>query len=386
MSNFFSEQIKPGPLSGLRVVELATVVMAPYACQLLGDMGADVVKVEPPGGELARHYLGGRSPGMAPMFLNTNKSKRSITCNLKDDHGREQFWTLLEEADVFVTNQRPSARVKLGIDYETIAARYPRLIYCSAQGFRRGSAEYEQAAYDEIVQSAAGLTSAMQYLTGHPTCFPSLVADKICGLVIVNSVLAAVIARGRTGKGQEINIPMVDTLFAFNMLEHLAGNTFVPPSANGGGYRIALNVEHGDVYAKDGTISIHPYSLKNMSDLLDAVGRRDILDSDPYFQDWANASADGRKHVYETLLEIAPLLTVDEWAQVCRKHSIPMSLPLDIRNPLANAYVAEGGLLREFNHSTEGTVLVPRYPVYFSDTPIAEYEEAPAPPFNSPSH
>lgn len=378
MGNFFfsAANAQGGPLAGLRVVELSSVVMAPYACQLLGDMGADVVKVEPPGGEMARHYPGGRGAGMNPLFLNTNKSKRSVICDLRAVDDRETFLSLLDEADVLVTNYRPGARLRLSVDYDSIGPMFPRLIYCCAQGFRRDSPEYDQAAYDEVVQSAAGLTSAMEYLTGYPSCFPSIIADKICGLAIVNSVLAAVIARNTTGRGQEVNVPMVDTLFAFTMLEHLAGNTFVPPYGPVG-YPFAFTVERGDVQAKNGKISIHPYSLEHMEKLLDAVGRQDVLENDPYFHDWGNSVNDGRKHVYETVRDIAPLLTVDEWIEVGRKHSIPISVPLDLKAPLENTYVRTGALLREFEHSTEGTILVPRYPVYYGDTPIPEYQETP---------
>jgi crotonobetainyl-CoA:carnitine CoA-transferase CaiB-like acyl-CoA transferase len=370
---------RTGPLAGLRVVELGSVIMAPFAGQLLGDMGATVVKVEPPDGESLRSpQLGGpsRHPDMGAIFLNTNKNKRDVICNLKDAREKQLFFDLLEDADVFITNQRPHSRAKLGIDYDSIREKFPRLIYCAAQGFRRGSEEYDRAAYDEIIQSAAGLTSAMEYLTGHPSCFPTMITDKICGLVIVNSVLAAVHARERTGKGQEVNIPMVDTMVAFMMIEHLWGNTFVPPTEDGGGFPPSLNAEHGDVRAKDGNISMHPYTPQNMKDLLAAANRLEIFDNDPYFQNW-DPDADGRKHLYETLLEIASALSVDEWATVCEQHNIPMSIPLDIKRPLDNAYVSDGGALKEFNHSTEGRLLVPQYPVFFSETPIDEYEGAP---------
>lgn len=365
-----------GPLAGVKVVELASVVMAPYAAELLGDLGAEVIKVEPPTGELARHYPGGRNPGMGPLFMNSNMNKRSVVCNLKDEQGRADFFDLLGEADVFITNQRPQALTKLAISYDQIGERFPQLIYCSAQGFRRGSAQYEQAAYDEIVQSAAGLTSAMKYLTGSASCVPSIIADKLSSLAIVASALAALHSRTITGKGQEVNVPMVDTIFAFTMVEHLAGNTFLPPIGDGG-YGIAFNVEHGDVEASDGLISIHPYSLANMRDFLAAAGREDIADTDPYFADWANTGADARKHVYEVVREVAPALTVKEWAAVCQAHSIPMALPVDIKDPLANDYVREGDLLPEMHHSTEGDVRVRRYPVQFSGTPLKAYREAP---------
>lgn len=365
-----------GPLAGVKVLELASVVMAPYAAELLGDLGADVVKVEPPQGELARRYPGGRNPGMGPLFMNSNMNKTSVVCDLKDDAGRERFFDLLGQADIFVTNQRPQALTKLGISYEQVVEAHPTLIYCSAQGFRRGSAQYEQAAYDEIVQSAAGLTSAMGYLTGTPSCVPSIIADKLSSLAIVASALAALHSRSITGLGQEVNVPMVDTVFAFTMVEHLAGNTFVPPTGDGG-YGIAFNVEHGDVEAQDGPIAIHPYSRDNVRDLLAAVGREDLLETDPYFADWANTVTDARKHVYEVVREIAPSLTVAEWAEVCRAHSIPMALPLDLKNPMDNAYVRDGDLLPQVDHSTEGSVRVRRYPVQFSRTPLTTYREAP---------
>lgn len=365
-----------GPLAGVTVVELASVVMAPYAAELLGNMGADVVKVEPPGGELVRHRPGGRHDNMPPIFINSNANKRSVVCNLKESAGREAFFELLAGADIFITNQRPQALTKLGVSYDQIGARFPRLIYCGAQGFRRGSAEYHQAAYDEIVQSAAGLTSAMKYLTGVPSCVPSIIADKLSSGAIVGAVLAALYARSQSGEGQEINVPMVDTVFAFTMVEHLAGNTFVPPDGEGG-YAPMFVPSHGDVRAKDGLIAIHPYSPQNMRDFLNAGGRPEVFDADPYFQDWANTDEDGRRHLYEVVAETAPALTVDEWAAVCRQHSIPMAIPLDIKNPMANTYVADGNLLPIEKHSTEGDIRVRQYPVYFSRTPLRHHAEAP---------
>ena len=201
-----------GPLQGVRVIDLASVVMGPYACQILGDMGADVIKVEPPAGDSTRRTVPQRNPGMGALGMNVNRNKRSVVLDLKSAQGHEDLVALLRTADVLVTNMRPGALTRLGLDPESVAALNPRLVHCTAQGFRSDSALADRAAYDEIVQSASGLTDLMRRATGAPTYVPTIMADKVCAMTIAYSVLGALVHQRATGQGQHVEVPMTDKI------------------------------------------------------------------------------------------------------------------------------------------------------------------------------
>ncbi|MFD1047608.1 CaiB/BaiF CoA transferase family protein, partial [Kibdelosporangium lantanae] len=192
--------------------------MGPYAAQLLGDMGADVIKVEPPAGDLTRITHPQRHPGMGALALNVNRNKRSVVLDLKSEDGQEALMRLVTTADILLTNMRPRALTKLGLDYERLSAANPKLIYCNAQGFRTDSELAGLAAYDEIVQASSGFVDLMRRATGAPNYAPSILADKVCALTITYSVLAALVHQRATGQGQQVEVPMTDTLLAFNLV------------------------------------------------------------------------------------------------------------------------------------------------------------------------
>jgi crotonobetainyl-CoA:carnitine CoA-transferase CaiB-like acyl-CoA transferase len=220
--------VSEGALHGIRVIDLSSVVMGPYATQIMGDLGADVVKVESPAGDSTRRTHPQRHDGMGALALNVNRNKRSVELDLKTAAGHEAFLRLVKTADVLVTNMRPGALRRLGLDYERLAELNPRLVYCNAQGFRTDSDRAGLAAYDEIVQASSGMADLMRRATGTPTYVPTILADKLCALTIVYSVLAAVVHQRTTGRGQRVEVPMADTMLAFNLVEHLAGHTFEP--------------------------------------------------------------------------------------------------------------------------------------------------------------
>lgn len=363
-----------GPLDGVRVIDLATVVMGPYAAQILGDLGADVVKVESPAGDSTRRSVPRRGEGMGALALNVNRNKRSVMLDLKSDDGKNDLHRLLADADVLVTNMRPGALERLGFDYDALKDRYPRLVYTSAQGFRSDSALADHAAYDEIVQAASGLTDLMRRATGTANYVPTILADKVCALTIVYSTLAAVIHQRATGEGQHIEVPMTDTMLAFNLVEHLGGHTFEPPVGPTGFYR-SLSANHSAVQTEDGWACILPYSAANVHDFFEASGHGDLND-DARFSTWEAVLGD-MGQLYAEIEKIAPERTTAEWESLCASYSIPMAAVLDMENASDSPYVQDGHLLDVAEHPTEGAYRAVGIPMRFSGTPLSIRRPAP---------
>jgi crotonobetainyl-CoA:carnitine CoA-transferase CaiB-like acyl-CoA transferase len=363
-----------GALGGIRVIDLATVVMGPYATQILGDLGADVIKVEPPTGDSSRLAAPYRNEGMGSLALNVNRNKRAVSLDLKNPRGKQVFLDLVKTADVLVTNMRPGALHRLGLDYEQLAEVNPGLIYCNAQGFRSDSTLADRAAYDEIVQAASGTADLMRRATGTPTYMPTILGDKVSGLTIVYSVLAALVHKQRTGEGQRVEVPMTDTMLAFNLVEHLAGRTF-EPAAGLMGFSRSLSPGHRAVRTKDGWACILPYSKRNIADFFVEVGHPETL-QDPRFQDSASLAANFDAF-YDLIETYAADRTTAEWQEACARLSIPFAPVLDLDDVTEDAYVKEVGLLETAEHPTEGTYRVIGSPVQFSATPASVRRHAP---------
>lgn len=304
-----------GPLTGIRVVELATVVMGPYACQILGDLGADVIKVEAAGGDHSRVMGGGPHPQLSGVALNLHRNKRSIQLDLQHADGRAVLDQLLDTADVLVTNFRPKALHKLSLDYATVSASRPRLIYCEAHGFSLDSGEADKPAYDDIIQAATGLPSLAMDATETMNYLPTIVGDKVAGLTMVYTILAALLHRANTSQGQRVEVPMFDSVLSFNLVEHLAQAT-VPGEA--AGYTRILNPFRRPHQTKDGYIAILPYSDQSWSDLYHAVGREHELD-DPWFQ----RRLQNPRPVYASLAKIMLERTSAEWLELADELGIP---------------------------------------------------------------
>lgn len=363
-----------GPLDGVRVIDLSSVVMGPYACQMLGDLGADVVKVESPAGDSARRTVPQRHVGMGALALHVNRNKRSVVLDLKSAEGLADLHALLRTADVLVTNMRPGALARLGLDPATVAAANPHLVHCTAQGFRSDSALADRAAYDEIVQSASGLTDLMRRATGSATYVPTILADKVCALTIVSSVLAALLHQRATGAGQHVEVPMTDVLLTFALVEHLGGETFVP--AHGpAGYARSLAPGHGAARTADGWACILPYNERDIAAFFTAAGRPDLATDERF----ATPTARGAHwaQLYALIAETAAGRTTDEWATLCAEHSIPFAPVLDIDHATTDPYVVDGHLLDVHTHPTEGEYRVVGSPVRFSATPTALRRHAP---------
>src|SRR5690242_20369176 len=216
-------------LKGTRIVDLTSVYLGPYATQFLGDMGADILKIEPPGGEVGRSPRPSRSPEMGAGFLNSNRNKRSLVLDLRDPAARELALKITKNADVFVHNMRPQAAAKLHLAYDDVRAANPQIVYCFAPGFGQDGPYAAQPAYDDIVQALSGLSYLNRDDAGAPRFLPSIIADKVVGIHLAFAVAAGLVRRLKTGLGCAIEIPMFETMVAFLLVEHLSGHTFRPP-------------------------------------------------------------------------------------------------------------------------------------------------------------
>ncbi len=309
----------PGPLDGVRVLDLTTVVMGPYATQILGDLGADVVKVETAEGDSSRGMGGGPHPELSGTALNLHRNKRSISLDLKTAGGKAVFLDLLDTSDVFVTNLRPEPIGRLGLAYDDVAPGRPRLIYCQAHGFRSDQGGHRPA-YDDIIQALTGFPRLNTTALGVTFFVPSVIGDKIAALTIVYSVLAALLHRERTGEGQRVEVPMFDAVLAFNLVEHLS-RAAVPGEPVG--YTRVLTSHRGPHQTRDGYVAMMPYTNRHWRALFAAVGQEARLD-DPAFADHASRVRHAHE-VYGALAAIVRERTTGEWLELCEAIGVPAS-------------------------------------------------------------
>jgi crotonobetainyl-CoA:carnitine CoA-transferase CaiB-like acyl-CoA transferase len=355
-------EVGPGPLAGLRVVELSTVVMGPLACRMLGDLGADVIKVEAPEGDLIRHLTPGRSAGMSGFWLNLNRNKRSVSLDLKRPEDNAAFRSLVASADVFVTNLRERALTALAVDADTLRAAHPELVYCWATGFDATGPYAGRAAYDDVIQAASGLAALFEAQRGEPAFVPSAIADKIVALHIVYAVTAALLRRERLGGGDSITIPMAEVLAAFNLVEHIGGHAF-EPTIGSFGYARTMSPQRRPRRSKDGWVCILPYSDQNWLDFFAMAGLPHLAD-DPRFATLSDR-VDHVDELYELLGDIVATRTTEEWLQLCHDASIPAAPVVDLADVADDPQLGSSGLLRLAEHPSEGPYRVIADPVSF---------------------
>jgi crotonobetainyl-CoA:carnitine CoA-transferase CaiB-like acyl-CoA transferase len=363
-----SSQPPAGPLAGIRVIELATVIMAPYACQILGDLGADVIKVEAAGGDHSRVMGGGPDPQLSGVALNLHRNKRSVTLDLHDPVARAAFLKLLDTADVFVTNFRPRALKKLALDYESIGGQRPGLVYCEAHGFSLESGEADLPSYDDIVQAATGIPALSVAATESANYVPTIIGDKVTGLTITYAVLAALIHRMSTGEGQRVEVPLFDAVLGFNLEEHLS-RAAVPGGK--AGYNRILNPFRRPHRTKDGYVAMLPYSDKSWSDLYHAVGHEHEL-SDPWFLE----RLQNPRPVYASLGKILATRTTAEWLELAAELGIPAG-PVPSVDDIINDPARHRGVLSVHEHPAVGPYRQIAPPARFDRSPAAVRRHAP---------
>ncbi len=356
----------PGPLEGVRIVEFTSVVLGPWACQLLADMGAEVVKIESPQGDSNRQLGAHRSKGMAALYLTCNRNKRSIVLDVKAPGAREAVLDLVRDADVFVHNNRPQVMVKLGLDYPAMQAVNPRLVYCGAYGYSRKGPYGTRGALDDSIQSVSGIAMLNKLVLGEPRYLPTVVCDKTTAITVVYAVLAALYRRERSGEGQEIEVPMFETMVNFVMAEHLWGMAFEPPAGPPGYVR--LMSEHRRPYrTKDGYVAILPYMNAHWDTFCERVGRRDLLE-DPRFR----TMADRTRNIDDTYAETGRIMatrTTQEWLDLFEPTSVPINRVNTLEEVAEDPHLVETGFWQMVDHPSEGRLRTTAFPVNFFDTP-----------------
>jgi len=356
----------PGPLDGIRVIDLTAAVLGPVATQILGDLGAEVIKVEPPEGEMMRGIGPARHPGMAAYFLNVNRNKKSLVLDLKRPAAREALLRLSATADVLVHNMRPSAAARLGIDYAAVAARNPRIVYAWASGYRKDGPERDRAAFDDVIQGESGLAALNAGQDTEPRYLPMVICDKLSGHVLASSVGMALFARERTGQGQEIHVPMLETMVAFNMVDHLWHGVFGEPE-KGLGYPRMLTPWRRPYATADGHICLLATTDRQWRNLFGAIDSPELAE-DPRFSSiparTANIDA-----LYTILGERMRARGTAEWRARLDAADVPNGVVNDMQAVVADPGLNASGFFHRYEHPTEGPCVTMRYPVDFSATP-----------------
>ena len=342
-------------LEGVRVIDLTTVVMG-----LLADMGADVIWVESPDGDVLREYEPMRSPKMSAFSMSMGRNKRSVALNLKTETGKAAMHDLLATADVFVTNLRRKAIDRLSLAEEHVRAVRPDIVYCMANGFGSGGPDADKTAYDDVIQAASGLASTFAWHGGDPQLVPSILADKVAGVHVAFAIAAALFDRERTGKGASLEVPMAETMAAFNLVEHLGGQTFRPQQGDFSYSRIRTP-HRRPRRTKDGWIVVLPYSPDNWHRFFEFAGQPELKKDERF--------ATGGKRIkhsdalYGLLDDIVKKKTTAEWMAFCADHSIPASEVVDLAKIGEHPHFNAVGLLQDEEHPTEGECRYVRDPI-----------------------
>lgn len=366
-------------LEGVRVLDLTSVVFGPYATALLADLGAEVVKVEEPrsGDTMRWSAPSAKTRGLSPVFLALNHGKRSVALDLKSLEGKAQLLDLAKDADVFILNQRANAARRLGLDYDSIRKINPDVIYAHCVGFGQSGPYADHQAFDDIIQAASGLTTLLSKVDGNPDprYLPSFIVDKVSGLYAAQSVLAAIIHKLRTGEGQKLEIPMMEAFSAFLLLEHLGGNTFVPPNGPAC-YHRQIDPDRQPFPAKDGAVSIVAYTDDAWPRLFKALGDANFLDQDKFAT--RRLRYENMPSILKRVKELTRALSVDEIVARCRAERLPAQAVRSIDDMLDEPHLQAVGFFREREHPTEGRYVELAPPVRFSAWAAGEFSPPPA--------
>ena len=365
-----------GPLAGIRILDLSTVILGPYCTQVLADMGADVIKVEAPTGDTMRNIGPMKTPGMGHLFMTGNRNKRGIVLDLKAPAARDALLKLCESADVLVHNVRPQAMARLGLAYEDVAKVNPRLVYVAAVGFGAGGRYAGRPAYDDLIQGASGLANTMRVASGaEPRYVPCNLAARAVGLYCAAAVSSALVHRERTGEGQSVEVPMLEVFSQLMLGDHLGGLGWEPPV--GPPHYTRLMTRNRRPYeTKDGYICALIYTDRHWDAFFRIIDRQD-LKSDPRF--WPHAARAANTEVVTGFVAEEMLKrTSAEWLDLLLAGDIPVMQLNTIETLLDDPHLADVGFFQTMEHPTEGAVKVTRCPSTFSAHETSIRHHAPA--------
>jgi crotonobetainyl-CoA:carnitine CoA-transferase CaiB-like acyl-CoA transferase len=344
-----------GPLDGVVVVDLSSVIVGPACSLALADHGAEVIKIEPPQGDLMRKLGGGaKHPGMTGKFMNFNRNKRSVCIDLKKARGLEMLDAVLAKADVFISNMRMDALAKLGLNWERLHALNPQLIYTQVLAFGKGGEYFNRPAYDTVIQSASGVAGTFEKSSGEPRFVPLVMTDHITGLIAAQAIGFALYRRIKTQEGELIEIPMFETMSAFVLREHLGNMTFQPAIGPVGDARI-LDKNNRPVKTKDGYLSISPNTNAQAFAFFDLIGRPELKE-DPRFSSVESRTLNSTDY-YTLRSESLRSKTSAEWIELFEQHDIPCMRYNSLEDLVEDPHLRQVGFLRQTEHPSEGKIL-----------------------------
>jgi crotonobetainyl-CoA:carnitine CoA-transferase CaiB-like acyl-CoA transferase len=351
------------PLEGIRVLDLSTVILGPYAAQILAEYGADVIKIEPPEGDATRRTGPSTEPGMGAFFLGVNRGKRSVVLDLKQPGDRARMLELIDSADVLMHSIRPQKLAAIGLDPAAVRARNPKLVYVGLHGFAEDGPYGGMPAYDDIIQGMSGCAGLMERQTGTPQYLPMIAADKTCGLAAVGAILAALLQRARTGEGATVEVPMLETMVSFNLVEHLYGEQFDPP-CGGMGYPRLLNPFRKPYKTTDGYVCAMPYTDRHWQRFFTEAGRADLA-GDPRF---ANITERTKNIValYELAEQILAQRSTAQWLEVLDRLEIPASRMNRLEDLATDPHLVETGFFETIDDPAMGRLRFAGVPVKFN--------------------
>ena len=355
----------PRPLDGVRIIDLTSVVMGPYATQIMADFGADVIKVENAHGDTTRFMPGCHEHGMGGTFLNLNRGKRSIVLDLKSPAGRDALLKMVREADVFVHSMRSAAIARLNLRYEDIAEANPNIIYCNMYGFGRNGRYRDLAAYDDVIQAACGSSMLQGMQNGTPAYVTTAIADKVTALTGLSAIMMALFHRERTGEGQEIEVPMFETMVSFNLVEHIGGALFRPPVTRPYYDRVVSRLRR-PYRTRDGYISALVYNDKQWRAFVEVAGlpeNRDAGELDTLAKRLQNIDC-----VYQHVETAMATRTTKEWLKLFDRIGIPAMPLLSLEDLLEDEHLTDVDFFDE-RDTKHGRVRFPGIPTWFSKTP-----------------
>jgi len=357
----------PGPLEGVRILDLTTVVMGPYATQILADFGADVIKIEPPDGDVMRYAWPFRNKGMGHIFLNANRNKRSVVLDLKRDAAREAALALARTADVLVYNIRPQAMARLRLSYEDVQAVNPRLIYVGAFGYSQRGPYAAKAAYDDLIQGAAGLPWLLKEQGAEtPRYAPVIIADRSVGQQVASAVSAALYRREKTGAGQRVDVPMFEHLLQVVLGEHLGGYTFEPQLGEPG-YARMLAKDRRPYRTKDGYVCALIYNDKQWAAFLALIGQPDLMRTDHRFAT-QEARSQNYDLAYAMVADEMTRRTTAEWIEALEAADIPVQRMNSLADIVNDPHLAAIGYFRAIDHPSEGSIKSMAVPSEWSES------------------
>lgn len=357
----------PGPLAGIRIIDMTTVVMGPVATQILADYGADVIKVEPPGGDVLRLASPARHAGMSALFIQANRNKRSVVLDIKKEKGREALLRLCATADVFIHNVRLAGMRRARLGENDVRAVNPRLIYASLIGYGENGPYAGRPAYDDLMQGICGIAALNARVGGgEPRYVPLTMIDRILGISAAHTVLAALVHRERSGEGQAIEIPMFETMAQFVLSDHMGGRTFEPPVGEAG-YPRLLAPARRPYRTRDGHVCVLIYNNKEWETFFRAIGETERYAADPRLSDHATRTRHYAE-VYQILADIFETRTTAEWIALLEENDIPCAPLNDLNDLLGDPHLAAVGFFHTMKHPTEGTVHLTGIPSRWSRT------------------